>query len=205
MHPTQRACGTQSLGSTAPSRDPSRQGRGAGGRSVLRAPARSPGRSHRPRRGALGGPASPEGLRQRADRLCLTRGGEDGAGEEEGGGEVPVPVSRGVAEHRDAVVAGLQHPHQELLQLLLREAGVLLQEPLLQLAQLLAQQVFVGQLHRGEDHGAEHQVEQVAQHQQREAPGGAVLLHQPHAGAARQRLQHLPEPGPAEPRAGPGR
>lgn len=45
--------------------------------------------------------------------MSITRGGEDGAGEEEGGGEVPVPVSRGVAEHRDAVVAGLQHPHQE--------------------------------------------------------------------------------------------
>lgn len=110
----------------------------------------APAAPHRP--AAAAGPsgvrASPEGLRQRAKRLCLTRGGEDGAGEEEGGGEVPVPVSRGVAEHRDAVVAGLQHPHQELLQLLLREAGVLLQEALLQLAQLLAQQVFVGQLYR---------------------------------------------------------
>lgn len=140
-----------------------------------------------------------------------TCGGEHGAGEEERGGEVPVPVARGVAEHRHAIVAGLQHPAQELLELRLGQALVLLQEAPLQLAQLLAQQVLVGQLHRREDHGAEDQVEQVAEHQEAEAPGRAVPLHQAHARAAGEGLQHLlsrpaarpaPQTGPPPARSG---
>lgn len=129
--------------------------------------------------------------------MTITRGGEDGAGEEEGGGEVPVPVPGGVAEDGDAVVAGLEDAGQEGLQLGLVEAGVLVEEAALEGAELLPQEVLVGELHGGEDHRPEHQVQQVAQHQQREAPGRAVPLQPPHAGALRERPQH-PRPAPSQ-------
>lgn len=120
-------------------------------------------------------------ITHRTGARTLTCGGQHGAGEKQGGREVPVPVGRGVVEDGDAVIARVQGFLQEALQALLRQALVLLQELLLDGPQLLAQDVLVRQLHRGKDHGAEHQIEDVAQDEGREIPRRFVILYHPHA------------------------
>lgn len=85
-----------------------------------------------------------------------TCGGQHRAGEKQGRGEVPVPVSRGVVEDGDPIVAGLQGFLQEPLQPLLGETVVLLEELSFDGPQLLTQEVFIRQLHGGENHGPEN-------------------------------------------------
>ena len=114
----------------------------------------------------------------RAGWASLTCGGQHGAGEEERRGEVPVPVDRGVVEDGHAVAAGLQGFLQQPLQSLLGQTLVFLEELPLDGPQLLAQQVLVGQLHRGEDNSAEDEIKEVAQHQRCEVPRRFVSLYQ---------------------------
>lgn len=80
-----------------------------------------------------------------------------------------------------------------MLQTLLGETFVLLEELLLDGPQLLAKQVFIRQLDRRENDGAEYEIEKIPQDQGDKIPRRFVTLYQTHAGIAGERLKHLQE------------
>lgn len=94
----------------------------------------------------------------------LTCGGQHGARKKQRRGEVPVPVHRGVIEDGYAVITGLQGFLQEPLESLLRQTIIFLEELFLDGPQLLAQEVFIWQLHRWKHNSAEYEIKEVPQH-----------------------------------------
>lgn len=94
-------------------------------------------------------------------RPALTCGGQHGAGEEQRRGKVPVPVRRGVIEDGYAITAGIHGCRQEPFQALLGQAFIFLEKSLFNGPQLLAQEVFIWQLHRGEYDSAEYEIKDI--------------------------------------------
>lgn len=113
----------------------------------------------RDRVAALSAPDRPQ--HPGAPRAALTCGGQHRAGEEQRRGEVPVPVGRGVIEDGHAITAGIQGCLQEPFEALLGQAFVFLQESLFNGPQLLAQEVFIRQLHRGEYDSAKYEIKDI--------------------------------------------
>ncbi|TNN73904.1 hypothetical protein EYF80_015921 [Liparis tanakae] len=120
------------------------------------------------------------------DRIPIPRGltccGQHGAGEEQGGHEVPVALAF-VPHHRHPVVTGLQRAGQQLLQARVGHAAVVAQEVAPRRLQLAAELLLVGPLDGGEDPGADQQVEDVTDNQQRKIQRGLASLHKPRAPA----------------------
>lgn len=119
----------------------------------------------------------------------LTCRGQHGAGEEQGGHEVPVPLAA-VAQHAHPVVAGLERAGQKLLQARVGHAGVVAQEVPPGRHQLVPEILLVGPLDGGEDAGAGQQVEDVTGDQQREIQRGPVPLHRQGAPAVAADADH---------------
>lgn len=110
--------------------------------------------------------------------MTLTRGGQHGARKKQRGGEVPVPVSRSVVEDGNPVITGVQSFLQKPLQTLLGQTLIFLEELLLDGPQLLAQQVFIRQLDRRKDNGAEYEIKEITQDQGHKVPRRFVTLYQ---------------------------
>lgn len=105
----------------------------------------------------------------------LTCSGQHCTGEEQGGHKVPVPVG-GITKDGHSIVTGLERASQQFLQVRVGHAGVVAQEVLPCLFQLLSKLVFVGQLDGGEDPGTDEEVEDVGNDQQRKVDPGLVPL-----------------------------
>lgn len=102
-------------------------------------------------------------------RARLTDGGDQGAGEEEGGSKVPVGGDgRAVAQESHTVTVGAQHGAEEALERGLGQAGAGAQEGGLQLPQLGPQAALVGTFHGRDDQRAQEQVTRVAQGEERQ-------------------------------------
>lgn len=127
------------------------------------------------------------------DRITIPRGltccGQHGAGEEQGGHEVPVPLAF-VPHHRHPVVTGLERAGQQLLQARVGHAAVVAQEVAPRRLQLAAELLLVGPLDGGEDPGADQQVEDVTDNQQRKIQRGLASLHKPSAPAVAAAADH---------------
>ncbi len=96
----------------------------------------------------------------------LTCCGQHGAGEEQGGHKVPVALGV-VFQHGHSVVVGLQRAGQKLLQARVGHTGMVAQEVLPVRHELPPELLLVGQLDGGEDPGADYQVKDVTNDQQR--------------------------------------
>lgn len=114
------------------------------------------------------------------ERTCR---GQHGAGEEQGGHEVPV-VAVVVAKDGHPTVTGVQRAGQELLQARVRHAGVVAQEVSAGRSQLLSKLALVGQLDGGEDPGADDEVKDVSEDEQGEIQRRLVQLREASAPAS---------------------
>lgn len=120
----------------------------------------------------------------------LTCRSQHGAGEEQGGHEVPVVIGV-VTQHGHSIVVGLERAGQELLQARVRHAGVVSQELLSGRNQLLPKLLFERKFDGGEDPGADDKVTDVTSAQKRKIQRRVVSLHKLSAPACGTDERHV--------------